>query len=161
MDKFIIKSIIILSFILGVILGVLAPIPVAGMVMLFIVLILAAPLVMVYLIMDGKLDVTTPKDSIITGAVIGFCANLSFSAAYAIVMAVLATCFNLTTNFFLSAMIINSPIWLVGVFVIFIGILCAVTNAFSGFATYYIINLIRDMYEKNHPEFTQDEYKKE
>ena len=50
MDKFIIKTIVVLSLILGAILGLLAPIPFVGMVMLFAALLLAAPLVVIYLI---------------------------------------------------------------------------------------------------------------
>lgn len=151
MNKFVIKNIVILSLILGLILGVLAPVPYVGMAALFAALLLSAPLVMVYLIMDGKLDLTTTKDSILTGALIGFCTNFSFSVAYAVLMVILAKGFQYTTNFFLTAMIINSPVWLLFVFIIFIGVLCAVTNAFSGFLTYYVINFIRDMYEKQHP----------
>ena len=112
MDKTIIQTILLLSLILGAILGLLAPIPFIGIVMLLTALLLASPLV------------------------------------YSIVMAILAKGFNITTNFFLSAMITNSPIWLLAIFIIFIGILSAVTNAFSGFLTYYIINFIRDMYEQ-------------
>lgn len=148
MDKFIIKTIVLLSLILGAILGLLAPIPYVGMIMLFAALLLAAPIVVLYLIMDGKFDLTTVKDSIITGALIGFVSNIAFSTMYAIVMAVLVKCFNFTTNFLLTAMITHSPIWLLGVFIVFIGTLSAVTNAFSGFITYYVINFIRDLYEK-------------
>lgn len=151
MNKFVIKNIVILSLILGLILGILAPVPYVGMAALFAALLLSAPLVMVYLIMDGKLDLTTTKDSILTGALIGFCTNFSFSVIYAVLMVILAKGFQYTTNFFLTAMITNSPVWLLFVFIIFIGVLCAVTNAFSGFLTYYVINFIRDMYEKQHP----------
>ena len=151
MNKFFIKNIVILSLILGVILGLLAPVPYVGMAALFGALLLAAPVVMVYLIMDSKLDLTTAKDSILTGALVGFCTNFSFSVTYAVLMAILAKGFQYTTNYFLTAMITNSPIWLLFVFIIFIGVLCAVTNAFTGFLTYYVINFIRDMYEKQHP----------
>lgn len=156
MNKFIIKNIVILSLILGIILGILAPIPYVGMMMLFSVLLLAAPIVMVYLIMDSKFDLTTPKDSIITGALIGFCSNMTFAVFYSLLMAILAKVFHITTNFFLTAMITNAPVWLILVFIIFLGILCATTNAFSGFATFYIINFIRDMYEKQHPAVKAD-----
>lgn len=158
MDNFLIKNIIILSLILGVILGIFAPVPYVGMIMLFGVLLLAAPLVMLYLIMDGSLDLTTPKDSIITGALIGFMSNISFSLIYALIVVLLSKIFHYTTNFFLTAMIINSPLWLLLVFIIFIGVLCAVTNAFSGFATFYIINFIRDMYEQKHPQNNSDDF---
>lgn len=161
MNKFVIKNIIILSLLIGVLLGLLAPVPYVGMVMLFVMLLLAAPLVIVYLIMAGKFDLTTTKDSIITGALIGFCANITFSSVYCVIIAILAKGFQYTTNFFLTAMITNSPIWLIAVFIIFIGVLCATTNAFSGFMTYYIINFIRDMYEKQHPELRQNNNYKE
>ena len=150
MDKITIKNIIILSLITGLILGLLAPVPIVGMVMLLGVLIFASPLVMVYMIMDSKFDLTDAKDSIITGAIIGFSANITFSCTYCILMALLSKVFGYTTNFFLTAMIVNSPVWLLLTFIIFLGVLCATTNAFTGFGTYYVINFIRDMYEIKH-----------
>lgn len=167
MDKFIVQKIIILSLAAGFILGILAPIPVVGMLMLFSVLLLASPIVILYMIMAGELDLTSPKDSIITGAIIGFSANITFTVSYSILMVILAKVFHYSPNFFLTAMITNSPIWLTGTFIIFLGILCATTNSFTGFTTYYIINFIRDVYEKKHPQinnghnqdFTQENYK--
>lgn len=163
MSKLVVQQIVILSLILGLILGVLANIPFIGLFMLFALLLLSAPAVIVYLIMDGKLDLTSPKDSIISGALIGFCANISFSIIYSIIIVILFKIFHYTSNFFLTTMIVNSPIWILITFIIFLGVLCATTNSFSGFATYYIINLIRDIYEANHPEIkqqgTQDDYK--
>lgn len=148
MDKFVIKNTIILSIILGLVLGILAPVPYLGMVVLFCVLLMTAPIVMVYMIMAGQYDLTSTKNSIITGAIAGFSANFSFSIGYAIIMVILSKIFHITTNFFLTAMIINSPIWLLLVFIIFIGVLFATTNAFSGFLTHYAIDFIRDLYEK-------------
>ena len=149
MDKFLVKNTIVYSLLLGLISGILAPIPYVGMVMLFIMLLLTAPMVMVYMIMAGQFDLTSVKNSIITGAISGFSANFSFSFTYAIMMVILSKAFHITTNFFLTAMIVNSPIWLLLVFIIFIGVLFATTNAFSGFMTHYIIDFIRDIYEKN------------
>lgn len=165
MDKVVIKYTVILSLILGLILGLVAPVPIIGTLALFGLLLLAAPLVIVYLIMDGKPEISSPKDSIITGAIIGFVANISFAIVYSIITAVMSGLFHYSSNLFLTAMIVNSPIWLLLTFIIFLGILCGTTNAFTGFATYYSINLIRDIYEKNHPElkqnqdFTQEDYK--
>ena len=107
--------------------------------------------------MDNKLELTTTKDSIITGAIVGFAVNISFSVAYASVVAILAKTINYSSNYILTTMIVNSPIWLLGVFIIFIGVLCATTNAFGGFLTYYLINFIRDMYEKQLPQNKDDD----
>lgn len=145
---FVIKNTVVLSLILGLLMGVLAPVPYLGMVVLIVVLLLTAPLVMVYMIMDGKFNLTTTTDSIVIGAISGFSANFSFSFIYAFIMIVLSKIFNITTNFFLTAMLVNSPIWLLLVFIIFIGVLFATTNAFTGFLTHYAIEFMRDMYEK-------------
>lgn len=148
MNKILVKQIIILSLILGMILGVLAPIPYVGMVMLILILLFVAPAVMVYMIMDGKFNLTSIVDSIAVGALAGFCANLTFSSVFTLITWILAVGFNFTPNMFLSAMITNSPIWLLITFIIFVGVLCATTNAFTGVLTHYIIDFIRDMYEK-------------
>lgn len=148
MDKYIIKNIILTSLILGLILGIFASIPFAGIFFLFVLLLLAAPLVLVYLIMAGELDLTCPRDGIIYGAICGFSSSITFSAAYSVIIVLMAVIFNYTPNLFLSAIIVNSPIWLLTVCIIFIGFLPATTNALSGFTTHYVIEFIRDMYER-------------
>ena len=148
MDRVLAKNIIILSIFLGAILGLLAPVPYIGMIVLMAVFLLSAPAVMVFLIMDGKLDLTTTQDSIIQGALAGFVSGFMFSVTYAIFVFLLGAFFHYSSNFILTTMISNSPIWLLFVFIVFIGVVFATTNAFSGFLTYYIINLLRDMYEK-------------
>jgi len=150
MNKVVLKYLSILGMLAGTVFGVLGAIPYVGGFALFAVLFLSAPVVMLLLIMSGKLDLTTPKDSIINGALTGFFANITFSFAYSIVVALLYITVKFTTNPFLTAMIINSPVWLLIVIILFIGVLTATTNAFSGFLTYYIINLIRDLYEEKH-----------
>ncbi len=150
MNKVILKYLSFCSLAIGAILGILAAIPYIGGIALFSVLLLSAPLVILFLIMAGKMDLTTPKDSIISGAITGFCANITFSFAYSIVVALIYLLFKYTNNYFLTAMIINSPIWLFIIIVLFVGVLTATTNAFTGFLTYYIINLIRDIYENKH-----------
>ena len=148
MNKVILKHLAILGLLIGAVLGILAAIPYVGGFALFAVLFLASPVVMLLLIMAGKYDLTTPKDSIINGALIGFFCNITFSFAYCIVTAILYLAIKFTTNLFLTVMIINSPVWLLILVVLFTGVLTATTNAFSGFLTYYIINLIRDLYAK-------------
>ncbi len=150
MNKLILKYLAISGLLVGTIFGILGAIPYIGGFALFCVLFLSAPFVMLLLIMAGKLDLTTPKDSIVNGALTGFFANITFSFAYSIVVALLYITTKFTTNYFLTAMIINSPVWLLIIIILFIGVLTATTNAFSGFLTYYIINLIRDLYEKKH-----------
>lgn len=72
MNKVILKNLAVLSLILGLILGSVAPIPYVGGIALTAMLILAAPIVILLLIMAGKADLTSIKDSIIMGSSIGF-----------------------------------------------------------------------------------------
>lgn len=150
MDKSVFKSFVILSLIVGIIFGVLSPVPILGTIVLLALLFLSAPLVMIYLIMDGKFDLETIKDSIVYGAIAGMFANISFAFTYAIITAIIYAITQYSSNLLLTTMIINSPIWLLIVVILFMGVLTATTNAFSGLATYYAINLIRDIYEKKH-----------
>ena len=156
MDKSVFKSFVILSLIVGIIFGVLSPVPILGTVVLLALLFLSAPLVIIYLIMDGKFDLETIKDSIIYGAIAGMFANTSFALTYAIITAIIYVITQYSSNLLLTTMIINSPIWLLIVVILFMGVLTATTNAFSGLATYYVINLIRDIYEKKHNNSNND-----
>lgn len=150
MNIFVIKNLIIYSLILGAAFGLLAVIPFLGILILFSLMLLTSPIVMLYLIMAGKYDVTDVKDSIIAGAITGFSSNITFAGVYCIVVVILYLITGYNQNFFLTATIIHSPIWLLVVCIIFVGVVTATTNAFSGFLTYYIINFIRDCYANKH-----------
>ena len=156
MNKFIIQDLIIYSLILGFIFGVLSVIPYIGTFMILGIMLLVAPLVMVYLIMAGKMDLTTLQDSIIDGAIIGFSANITFTFSACIVLVLLQVGFKYSPNFLLTSMIMNSSVWIIIMCSLFIGTLVAATNAFSGFLTYYTINFIRDAYERKHPHIKED-----
>ena len=150
MTKLIFKYIAIVSFVVGIIFGIISAIPYIGGIGLLGALLFAAPIVILLLIMAGKADITTPKDSIISGGIIGFISNITFSFSYAAIVSIIYVLFGYTSNYFLTAMIINTPIWLFIIIVFFMGVLTGTTNAFSAFITYYIINLLRDIYDKTH-----------
>ena len=148
MNRNIFINLLIISLAVGFVLGELAVIPFVSMIALFLMLFFSAPIAIVLLIMLGKLDLTTVKDSIIQGLTAGFFANITFSLGYCISTALIYIIWKYTSNYFLTTMIINSSVWLIFMVIIFIGTLTAVTNAFSGFCLYYIINYIRDYYEE-------------
>ena len=150
MNRDIFFNLLIISLAVGFVFGEIAVIPYVGSLALFSMLFLSAPVAIVLLIMLGRLDLTTVKDSIIQGLVAGFFANVTFSIGYCITTAIIYLIWKYTANYFLTAMIINSSVWLIFAVIIFVGTLTAVTNAFSGFCLYYIINYIRDCYEKKH-----------
>ena len=156
MDKKTLQRLVILSLIIGFVFGLPAVVPYVGGVSLFGLLFLISPVTMLLLIMSGKYDISTVQNSIIHGAITGFIGNISYSFCYCIMCAILFLTLKFTTNYFLTAMIINSPVWLLMISIIFISFLTAVTNAFSGFVVHYALNLIRDLYEKKHSVITEE-----
>ena len=84
MNRNIFINLLIISLAVGFVLGELAVIPFVSMIALFLMLFLSAPIAIVLLIMLGKLDLTTVKDSIIQGLTAGFFANITFSLGYCI-----------------------------------------------------------------------------
>jgi len=145
-----IKNLIILSLFAGFILGITAMIPFFGVLSLFLLMLGVAPAVIMLLIMAGKFDLTTVKDSIIAGAITGFSANITFAAAFSVITVILYLITGYNANLFLRAMIMQSPLWLLAVCIMFVGVVTATTNAFTGFLTYYMINFMRDSYAKRH-----------
>ncbi len=150
MDKNTVINILIFSLAIGFVLGQIALVPYVGLVAILFLCFMSAPIAVLLLIMAGKLDLTSVKDSIIQGAFSGFCANSTFCIGYCITSSLIFSILNHTTNYFLTAMIIKSPLFLLLMVIMFTGVLIAVTNAFSNFCLYYIINYIRDNYERNH-----------
>lgn len=150
MDGADIKNLAILSLIAGLVLGIISIIPFLGVLSLLVLMLGAAPAVIMLLIMAGKFDLTEVKESIISGAVAGFCANITYCTAFAAITVILYLTIGYNPNFFLTAMIMQSPLWLLILCILFIGVVTAVTNAFGGFLTYYFINFIRDSYAKKH-----------
>lgn len=152
MNRNVIINLVIIGLVIGLVFGLLAFIPYVGLTALLSMFFMSAPVAVVLLIMSGKMDLTSVKDSIIQGAIAGFCSNITFCISYSIISALAFIIFNYTSNYFLTAMIIKSSVFLLLLFIIFTGVLFAVTNAFSNFCLYYIINYIRDSYERKHRE---------
>lgn len=152
MDRFIVKNLILCGFLIGLLFGLLSVVPFISLFLLLAVLFISAPCVMTYLIMAGKYDITDEKNAIISGAVVGFSANITYAGAFCLLTVILSLIFGYNPNFVLTAMIIHSPIWLLILCILFVGVVTATTNAFSGFLTYYIINFIRDYYARKHGE---------
>lgn len=139
-----------ITLLLGLGLGIIAPVPYIGFLSFIAVLFLSAPGILLYLIMAGVYDFSTIKNCVIFSALIGFVANFSFGISYSLLTFILFKIFKYSNNVILSSMISNSPLWLLIVVILFLGVLSATLNAFSGIATYFIINYVRDYYEKKH-----------
>ena len=143
MNTIILKQISLLSLFLGIALGIVTTIPVIGEFAFWILMCAIAPIVMLYMIKLDMIELKNVKESVIIGSIIGFIAFLGFSFSYIPLVILLLKLFNVSTNYGVSLALSNASFGLILVMVLFISVLSATVNAFSGFLTYYGIDLYK------------------
>ncbi len=150
------KQICILSLLLGGVLGLLTLIPIINQISFWVLMCFAAVCVMLFMIKLELLDMESVKESVILGAIIGFVAFLGFSIIYIPITVFLAKVFQVYTNYGIAVSLSNASFGLTFVIVLFMGILAATVNAFSGFLTYYGVDFYRALYKKDNNFEVQD-----
>ena len=149
MNKNVLKQTALMSLFLGAILGIITVIPYIGEVAFWTLMCLSAPIVILFLIWLNALKIQAVQESAVVGSIIGFIAFIGFSIFYMPIISVLAKVFKIYPNLGVSYAISNSSIGLLIVLVIFMGVLSATVNAFSGFLTFYGIELHNMLNNKN------------
>ena len=139
------RQISVLSVFFGLLLGVVTLIPYAGAVSFIFLLCFVAPLVIWILIKYGCLSLSSIKDSVIVGALAGFISYLGFSIVYVPVSVVLMKFFHLAANYGVGFMLQNASFFILIVVSIFMGVLGATVNAFTGFLTFYVIDFLNSV----------------
>ena len=149
MNKNVLKQISLISLFLGAILGVITVVPYIGELAFWTLMCLSAPIVILFLIWLHALKIQSVQESAVVGSIIGFIAFIGFSLFYMPIISVLAKVFNIYPNLGVSYAISNSSFGLLIILVIFMGVLSATVNAFSGFLTFYGIELHKMLNKKD------------
>lgn len=137
------RQISVLSAFFGAIIGLITLIPWIGTFSLIFLICFIAPLVIYLLIKYGCLTLDSIKSSVITGAAAGFVAFLAFAIVYIPISILLIVLFNYAANYGIGVMLSSANAFILIVLSLFMGILSATVNAFTGFLTYYIIMLLK------------------
>ena len=109
---------------------------------------LIAPLVIWLLVKYKCLSLSSTKDSVIVGAIAGFVAYLGFSIIYVPISVLLMKVFHLAANVGVGFMLGNATFFLLVVISLFMGVLGATINAFTGFLTFYVLDFINSIEKK-------------
>ena len=136
MNKLLIKQIAILSFILGAILGIITIIPFIGTFSFLAQMFLASSVVLIYMHNNNMIGKLIPKDGALLGSIIGFISFLGFSAT----LTPLATIIGLfyKGSYYLGiSMMFRTGFFVLIMMIIFVAMLSALMNAFSGLVTVY------------------------
>lgn len=138
-----IKQISILSAFFGAIAGLLTVIPYIGVVSFAFVLCFIAPFVIWLLIKYNCITLDSVQKGIITGALAGFVSFLAFSVIYVPISAILMKFFSFSANYGVGLMFRHANFFILMTVAVFMSFLSATVNAFSGFLTYCVIDLIK------------------
>jgi hypothetical protein len=147
-DLILLKRISILSAFFGAILGFITLIPFIGTFSLVFLLCFIAPLVIWILIKYNCLSLSSIKDSIIVGAIAGAVSYLGFSIIYIPISVVLMKLFHISANYGIGLILVNANFFILVVLSLFMSVLGATVNAFTGFLTFYIIELLNSIERK-------------
>lgn len=142
------KQIAILSAFFGAVLGAITLIPYLGVISFVFLISLIAPLVIWLLVKYNCLSLLSTKDSVIVGAIAGFVAYLGFSIIYVPISVLLMKVFHLAANVGVGFMLGNATFFLLVVISLFMGVLGATINAFTGFLTFYVLDFINSIEKK-------------
>ena len=133
------KQIAILSAFFGAVLGALTLIPYLGVISFVFLICFISPLVY------NCLSLSSIKDSVITGAISGFIAYMGFSIIYVPISVILMKLFHISANIGVGYMIGNASFFLLLILSLFMGVLGATVNAFTGFLTFYVLDFINSI----------------
>jgi hypothetical protein len=147
-DLILLKRISILSAFFGAILGFITLIPFIGTFSLVFLLCFIAPLVIWILIKYNCLSLSSIKDSIIVGAIAGAVSYLGFSIIYIPISVVLMKLFHISANYGIGLILVNANFFILVVLSLFMSVLGATVNAFTGFLTFYVIELLNSIERK-------------
>lgn len=145
MNLILIKQISILSLFFGSIAGFAAIIPFLGTFALVYLICFIAPIVIWLLVKYNCIELSSVKDGIIVGAISGFVSFLGFSVIYIPISVILLRLFKFSANQGIALMLNNANFFILFVVAVFMSVVGATINSFSGFLTFYIIELIKSV----------------
>ena len=145
MNKAILKIIVLLSMFLGVVSGLLTIIPFIGEIIFWLLLTVSAVVVILFMTKMKLLDIKTTKQSVVVGAIIGFISFLAFSVVYIPAVIALAKFMNYISNPGVAMFLTHSSLGILVMLAIFMGVLSATLNSFSGFLTYYLVEFSKSL----------------
>lgn len=156
MDKSLLKLILLISAFIGGLGAVLTFIPFVGQVAFWILLCFASVIVMVFLMKTGLLELYTVQESVTIGAIVGFVSFMVFCIIYVPVVIILLKFFNYYSNYGVAVMLQAASFWIIFILSLFMAILSATINAFTGFLTFYSNEFMKTLdknEEKRHRKF--------
>ena len=147
MNLLLLKQIGLLGALIGLGMGIVSLIPFIGQFLFIMYFLLLSAFIIVYLKRINVLGKITIKEGGIIGAVLGFCSIIAFSIVFIPLAALIQFIFSFK-NILLDVIryaFTSVPFFFVLIFfMIFLALLCALMNGFSGAVTAYIYDVLEE-----------------
>lgn len=145
MNPIIVKQTSILSAILGGILGVLTLIPFVRNFSFMLLILCISAVIIVYMKKNDLIGIIDVKEGAILGAIIGFVSFIAFSIVFipaVLLVGGFLSLFKVHYNTYGINYFIQNGFFVLVMLIIFLGILSALMNSFSGLATAYMYEIL-------------------
>lgn len=152
MNIILLKQVSILSAILGAALGALTLIPFIGSLAFLLLMTCAGGALIVYLKKMALVGYLEPKDGSLYGAIIGFISFIAFSVIYMPVAAIVGLIFK-NSQYSLITFAMKNGFFVIILLVVFVALLSAVINAFSGMVAAYVYSQLEQKPDENMTNF--------
>ena len=154
--QLLLKQMGMLSSVLGLVLGVITIIPVICNFSFFALIVLSAPIILVYmkkLDMIGILDI---RQGAMYGAIIGFISFVAFSVSFVPLATIIG--FIYKGSYYLGvSLLFRTGFFVLIMMVFFVALLAALMNAFSGLVTIYVYNQLEQKPEESKTDINIEE----
>lgn len=142
-----IKNLAIFSFLFGLAAGLLALLPFLGIVVLLIMMFCSSFIIIVFMKKTGYLVCHDEAGGLLYGGISGFISFIGFTFTFLPCAFILSLIFK-DSYYTGISFIVKNGFMIMLMIVLFIGILCAMMNAFSGLASVYVSNNQTDTVQK-------------
>lgn len=141
MNELLLKRIAFLSLILGVVMGVITVIPFISSLSFLALMVLASVIVIIYMKKKNFIGYIDPKEGSIFGAIIGFISFIGFCLSFLPLASIIGLIYK--GSFYIGvSLIVRAGLFVIILMVLFVAMLSALINAFSGLVTAYIYTQI-------------------
>lgn len=142
MNPILVKQTSILSAILGGILGVLTLIPFVRNFSFMLLILCISTVIIIYMKKNELMGILDIREGAILGAIIGFVSFIAFSIVFVPLVTLTGFIFKGYYTYGISYMLRISGFFVLIMLVIFLAILSALMNSFSGLVTIYIYEVL-------------------
>lgn len=156
MNPLLIKQTALLSTILGGILGVLTLIPFVRNFSFLLLILCISAVVIVYMKKNDLIGIIDIREGAILGAIIGFVSFIAFSIVFVPLVAIVGLIFKGYYTFGITYLLRASGFFVLIMLVVFLGLLSALMNAFSGLVTAYIYEILSGIKKSDREEENVD-----